>query len=287
VYIAHAMHDRGGEGVNLWDAEDGFFYDVLHLPDGRLRPIKVRSMVGLIPLFAVETIEPDMVQRLRGFARRMQWFIDNRPAFRQHVELRDDPRRGTRRLLSIVTREQLPRVLGFMLDESEFLSPYGIRALSRYHRDHPFVFDVEGTAHRVDYEPGESAEAVFGGNSNWRGPVWFPVNHLLIEGLQKLHHFYGDDLKVPCPTGSDRVMSLSQVASELSRRLASIFLRDANGRRPVFGDLDVFRSDPHWRDLVLFYEYFHGDSGRGVGASHQTGWTALVAKLIQQCAGKV
>jgi hypothetical protein len=286
VYIAHAMHDRGGEGVNLWDAEDGFFYDVLHLPDGQLRPIKVRSMVGLIPLFAVETLEADIVNRLRGFARRMQWFIDNRPAFRQHVELLDEPRRGTRRLLSLVTREQLPRVLRFLLDEGEFLSPYGIRALSRFHRDHPFVFHVDGTAHRVDYEPGEAAGGLFGGNSNWRGPVWFPVNHLLIESLQKFHHFYGDDLKVPCPTGSDRLMTLSQIASELSRRLTSLVLRDSHGRRPVFGDLEVLQSDPHWRDLVLFYEYFHGDTGRGVGASHQTGWTALVAKLIQQCAGK-
>jgi hypothetical protein len=286
VYIAHAMHDRGGEGVNLWDEQDGFFYDVLHLPDGRLQSMKVRSMVGLIPLFAVETLEPDIVGRLRGFARRMQWFIDNRPEFREHVAMIDEPRRGTRRLLSLVTREQLPRVLRFMLDEGEFLSPYGIRALSRFHRDHPFVLHVDGTAHRVDYEPGESESAVFGGNSNWRGPVWFPVNHLLIESLQKFHHFYGDSLKVSCPTGSDRLMTLSEVSSELSRRLAALFLRDSRGRRPAFGDREKLQSDPFWRDLLLFYECFHGDSGRGVGASHQTGWTALVAKLIQQGAGK-
>jgi hypothetical protein len=286
VYIAHAMHDRGGEGVNLWDEQDGFFYDVLHLPDGRLQSIKVRSMVGLIPLFAVETLEPDIVGRLRGFARRMQWFIDNRPEFRAHVAMIDEPRKGTRRLLSLVTREQLPRVLRLMLDEAEFLSPYGVRALSRFHHDHPFVFDVHGTRHRVDYEPGESQSAVFGGNSNWRGPVWFPVNHLLIESLQKFHHFYGDGLKVLCPTASDRLMTLSQVGAELSRRLAAIFFRDASGRRPVFGDREKFQSDPHWRDLLLFYEHFHGDTGRGIGASHQTGWTALVAKLIQQCAGK-
>ncbi|HEV8440901.1 MAG TPA: glucosidase [Methylomirabilota bacterium] len=287
VYIAHAMHDRGGEGVNLWDDRDGFFYDVLHLPDGRLQPLKVRSMVGLIPLFAVEILEPDIVGRLRGFARRMQWFIDNRPEFREHLEVIDEPGRGRRHLLSLVTREQLPRVLRFMLSEEEFLSPFGVRALSRVHRAHPYVLEVNGTVHRVDYEPGESKCGLFGGNSNWRGPVWFPVNHLLIESLQKFHHFYGDSLKVACPTGSEQLMTLGQVSAELSRRLAAIFLRDGSGRRPVFGDRDRFRSDPHWRDLLLFHECFHGDTGRGVGASHQTGWTALVAKLLQQRAGKV
>ncbi len=282
VYIARATRDRGGEGVNLWNESDGFYYDVLNLPDGRLLPLKVRSIVGLIPLFAVETIEPEMLRKLPGFARRMQWFVDNRPEFREHVELIEAPGRGTRRLLSIVTREQLPRVLRFLLDEQEFLSPHGVRSVSRYHRDHPYVLDVDGVKHCVDYEPAESSSGLFGGNSNWRGPVWFPVNHLLIESLQKFDHFYGDALKVACPTGSDRVMTLGDVSLDLSRRLAAIFLRDASGRRPVHGDDPRYARDPHWRDLVLFFEYFNGDTGAGVGASHQTGWTALVAKLMEQ-----
>jgi hypothetical protein len=281
VYIAHAMHDLGGEGINLWDEEDGFYYDVLHA-DGQHSRLKVRSMVGLIPLFAAETLEPDIVDRLPGFRRRMQWFIDNHPEFRTHVE--EQPRPGTspRRLLSIVSREQLPRVLRYMLDETEFLSPFGIRAVSRYHRDHPYVVELDGMTHRVDYEPAESSSGLFGGNSNWRGPIWFPVNYLLIEALQKFHHFYGASLKVEFPTGSGDRRDLWQVAGEVSRRLTRIFLRDGRGRRPVFGGTRKFQDDPHWRDHVLFYEYFHGDDGAGIGASHQTGWTALVAKLLQQ-----
>jgi len=282
VYIAHATHHRGGEEINLWDEQDGFYYDVLHLPNGEHRPLKVRSMVGLIPLYAVETLEPDIVDRLPGFKRRMQWFIDHHPEFREHVQVQEVPGKGTRRLLSIVTREQLPRVLRFMLDESEFLSPYGIRALSRYHKDHPYTLNVNGTEHRVDYEPAESSSGLFGGNSNWRGPIWFPVNHLLVESLQKFHHFYSDGLKVECPTGSGPLMTLWQVAMDLERRLSSIFLRGADGRRPVFGATEKFQRDPHWRDLVPFHEYFHGDTGAGVGASHQTGWTGLVAKLLEQ-----
>src|SRR5256712_415786 len=281
VYIAHAMHDLGGEGINLWDEGDGFYYDVLHT-DGDNSPLKVRSMVGLIPLFAVETLEPEIVEKLHGFKRRMQWFIDNHPEFREHVEVATKPGVGPRRLLSIVSQAQLPRVLRFMLDEAEFLSPHGIRAVSRYHKDHPYVLDVNGMEHRVDYEPAESTSGLFGGNSNWRGPVWFPVNYLLIESLQKFHYFYGDTLKVECPTGSGVRLNLWQVAGELSRRLTRIFLRGKDGRRPVFGGTETLQRDPHWRDLVLFYEYFHGDNGAGVGASHQTGWTGLVAKLLQQ-----
>jgi hypothetical protein len=282
VYIAHAMHDLGGEGINLWDEADGFYYDVLHTQGTEPFRLKVRSMVGLIPLFAVETLEPEIVDRLPGFKRRMQWFIDNRPEFREHVDVVRKDGGKVRRLLSIVTSEQLPRVLRYMLDESEFLSPHGIRALSRVHRDNPYVLSLNGMEHRVDYEPGESSTWLFGGNSNWRGPVWFPVNYLLIESLQKFHHFYGDDLKVACPAGSDRLMSLWDVATDLSRRLVRIFLRDAEGRRPVHGASEKFQRDPHWRDLALFYEYFHGEHGAGVGASHQTGWTGLVAKLVQQ-----
>jgi hypothetical protein len=239
-------------------------------------------MVGLIPLFAAETLEGDIVERLPGFKRRMQWFIDNRPAFRGHVETAAGGGGAPRRLLSIVNRDQLVRVLRTMLDETEFLSPHGIRALSRVHLEHPFSLRLDGREHRVDYEPGESVSGLFGGNSNWRGPVWFPVNYLLIESLQKFCHFYGDSLKVECPTGSGRLMTLAEIARELSQRLTRIFLRDPSGRRPVHGDLAPFRDDPHWRDLVLFYEYFHGDTGRGLGASHQTGWTGLVAKLLQQ-----
>jgi hypothetical protein len=279
VYIAYATDNVGGH--SLWDAEDGFFYDVLYLPDGTRRPLKVRSMVGLIPLFAVETLEPDIVDRLPGFKRRMQWFIDNHPEFREHVELAVKPDGGVRRLLAITTQAKLPRVLGYMLDEAEFLSPYGIRALSKFHQAHPYIFTVNGTAHCVDYEPAESRTTLFGGNSNWRGPIWFPVNYLLIEALQKFHYFYGDSLRVPLPTGSGRQASLWEVAAELSRRLTRLFLRDADGCRPVYGGTEKFQQDPHWRDLVLFYEYFHGDNGAGLGASHQTGWTALVAKLLQ------
>ena len=281
VYIAHATRELGEDAINLWDAADGFYYDVLH-SDGAAYPMKVRSMVGLVPLFAVETLEPEIVDRLPGFKRRMQWFIDNHPEFREHVEMATKPGVGTRRLLAIVVREQLPRVLRFMLDEAEFLSPHGVRALSRYHRDHPYVLRLDGMDHRVDYEPGESSSGLFGGNSNWRGPVWFPMNYLLIESLQKFHHFYGDTLKVPFPTGSTATLSLWQVATELSRRLTRIFLRGPDGRRPVYGGTEKFQRDPHWRDLVLFYEYFHGDNGAGIGASHQTGWTGIVAKLLQQ-----
>jgi len=281
VYIAHAMDDRGHEGLSLWDETDGFYYDVLHA-DGHHQPLKVRSLVGLVPLFAVETLEPAVVDALPGFKRRMQWFIDNRPELRDHVQLTTGPDGGTRRLLSIVSRDQLPRVLRFMLDEGEFLSPHGIRAISRYHAEHPFVFRLGEAEHRVDYEPAESSSGLFGGNSNWRGPVWFPMNYLLIESLQKFHHFYGDALTVPFPTGSDRHLDLWDVAAEISRRLTRIFLRNADGRRPVHGGAEKFQTDPHWRDLLLFYEYFHGDNGAGIGASHQTGWTALVAKLLQQ-----
>jgi len=282
VYIAHAMDERGEEGLELWDEADGFYYDVLHLTNGDHVKMRVRSMVGLIPLFAVETLEPEIVDRLPGFKRRMQWFIDNRPDFREHVEMVEKPGGGVRRLLSIVKREQLPRVLRLMLDEAEFLSPHGIRAVSQCHRDRPYTLSFNGMAYQVRYEPAESSTGLFGGNSNWRGPIWFPVNYLIIEALQKFHYYFGDDLKVECPTGSGQMLNLWDVAGELSRRLTRIFLRGPDGRRPVYGGTHKFQDDPHWRDLVLFYEYFHGDNGAGIGASHQTGWTGLVAKLLQQ-----
>jgi len=282
VYIAHAMNHRGRNSMGLWDEEDGFFYDVLKLPDGSQFPMKVRSLVGLIPLFAVETLEPEVLDRLPDFKRRLEWFIDNRPDLTEHLACMRTQGAGERRLLSIADGDQLRSILKYMLDECEFLSPYGIRSLSQFHQESPYALHVNGTEHRVDYEPGESSSGLFGGNSNWRGPVWFPVNFLLVESLQKFHHYLGNDFKVEFPTGSGNMKTLWDVAGELSRRVTSIFLRDEKGRRPVFGNIDKFQTDPHWRDLMLFHEYFHGDSGSGVGASHQTGWTGVVTKLMQQ-----
>ena len=282
IYIAHAMNNIGRDNVDLWNEEDGFYYDVLHTPDGKHLPMRVHSMVGLIPIFAVETLESEMLERLPGFRRRMDWFIQNRPDLTGNVASMDLPGKQQRRLLSVVNPTRLRRILKMMLDENEFLSPYGIRALSRFHLDNPYSLKIYGKEHRIDYEPAESSTGLFGGNSNWRGPVWFPVNYLIIESLQKFHHYLGDDFKVECPTGSGTMMTLNEVAADISRRLSSLFLTDAEGHRPVHGGVDRFRSDPHWRDLLLFYEYFHGDNGAGLGASHQTGWTGLVAKLLQQ-----
>ena len=283
MLIAHAMGHMGGNGehVDLWHEEDGFFYDVLHTPDGAL-PMKVRSLVGLVPLFSVQVIEPEDLERLPQFERRMRWFLDNRPDLAHLVTAQGRPDGRARRLLSLVSGERLQKVLGYMLDEGEFLSPHGIRALSRHHAAHPYVIHVNGQEHRVDYEPAESSTGLFGGNSNWRGPIWFPMNFLLIESLQRFDHFFRGELKVEMPTGSGCSMALWDVATELSRRLIRIFLADPDGRRPVHGGSETFQTDPHWRDLVLFYEYFHGDNGAGIGASHQTGWTGLVAKLLQQ-----
>jgi hypothetical protein len=279
------MNNIGEEGIELWNPEDGFYYDVLHLPGGRHFPLKVRSMVGLIPLFASETLDSEVVDRLPGFKRRMQWFIENRPELADHIETETTAELRVQRFLSLVNRKRLRLVLRVMLDENEFLSPYGIRALSRFHREHPYVLSVNGGQHRVDYEPAESRSGLFGGNSNWRGPIWFPVNFLLIESLQKFHFYLGDGFKVEFPTGSGKMMTLWDVAGEISHRLTRIFLRGPDGKRPVFGGTEKFQNDPHWRDFIPFHEYFHGDNGAGIGASHQTGWTALVAKLIQQYHG--
>jgi len=282
VYIALAMNNLGGEAISLWDEEDGFYYDVLHLPNGSHHFLKVRSMVGLIPLFAVQTLEPEMVDHLPGFKRRMQWFIENVPHVAGLIETARRPSGGVRSLLSLVNRARLLRVLRNLLDEAELLSPHGVRALSRYHLQHPYILRMNGATHSVDYEPAESTTGLFGGNSNWRGPVWFPLNFLLIESLQKFHHFYGDDLKAECPTGSGRKKSLWEVAADISRRLTRIFLRSKDGRRPLYGGTEKFQADPFWRDYILFYEYFHGENGAGLGASHQTGWTSLVTKLLEQ-----
>ena len=280
LFIASAMNRLGDHG--LWDEGDGFYYDWLRLPDGRKIPLRVRSLVGLIPLFAVATMESKAIDKLPGFKRRMNWFIKHRPDLCGNIA--SITRHGVeeRLLLSMVQPNRLRRVLQTMLDESEFLSPHGIRGISRYHKDHPFVLKLDGQEYRVDYEPAESTSGLFGGNSNWRGPVWFPVNYLMIESLQRFHHYFGDEFQVEFPTGSGVSMNLSQVAAELSRRLSRLFLRDNNGRRPVFGDAEKFQTDPHFRDHILFYEFFNADHGAGLGASHQTGWTALVAKLLQQ-----
>src|SRR6266540_2326697 len=282
LYIAGALNGVGVDTVPLWDGTDEFFYDTLHLESGEFVPLKVRSLVGLMPLLAVETLEPDLLDKLPTFRRRMRWFLANRPELASLVASWDDPGMGETRLLALVHGHRMKALLRRMLDPEEFLSDHGIRALSRFHRDHPYVLDIGGMESRVDYEPAESRSGLFGGNSNWRGPVWFPINYLLIEALQKFDHYYGPEFQVECPTGSGSLADLGQVAGNLSGRLQSLFLLDETGRRPVFGSDDGIQTDPNWRDHVLFYEYFNGDTGTGVGASHQTGWTGLVAKLIEQ-----
>jgi Glycosyl hydrolase family 63 C-terminal domain len=278
--IAEAMTNIGDAGVGLWDEQDQFFYDVLNLPDGRITPLKVRSMVGLIPLFAVETLEPERLEELPEFTRRLEWYLRYRPDLCALVSRWHEPGLGERRLLSLLRGHRMKALLRRMLDETEFLSDYGVRALSKIHEDQPYSYHLNGDSLVVRWRPAESDSGVFGGNSNWRGPIWFPVNYLLIESLQKFHHYYGDDFKVECPTGSGNFVTIEQVAEELSSRLSRIFLRDEKGRRAVFGDDPKLQNDPHFRDHLLFYEYFHGDSARGVGAAHQTGWTGLVAKLL-------
>jgi Mannosylglycerate hydrolase MGH1-like glycoside hydrolase domain/Glycosyl hydrolase family 63 C-terminal domain len=285
--IARAMTGEDRGGLSLWHEQDGFFYDAIHLPDGRAVPLKVRSLVGLMPLLAVETLEHDLVESMPDFRRRLNWFFANRSYLRDRGDVAcvQSPGAHSRRLLSIVNRERLIRILGPMLDEAEFLSEYGIRSLSKYHQDHPYTFYVNGQAHTISYQPAESQTGLFGGNSNWRGPIWFPINYLLIESLQKFHHYYGDSLKVECPTGSGHLKNLQEVALDLSRRLIGLFLCNGKRERPIYGGQRILQDDPHWRNLILFNEYFHGDNGAGLGASHQTGWTGLVAKLIQQAGG--
>jgi len=282
VAITDAMNAVGG---GLWDEGDGFYYDKLHA-DGFMTPLRIRSLVGAIPLFAVEVLESDVIDRLPGFKKRMEWFLANRSDLSSHVAYMETNGHDGRpkRLLAIPSRERLTRVLRYLLDEREFLSPHGLRALSRVHDEHPYVCSVLGEEYRVDYTPAEGNTALFGGNSNWRGPIWFPLNYLLVESLERYHHFYGDDFKVECPTGSGQMKNLQEVSQEIAARLSRIFLPDATGRRPVHGDDARYARDPHWKDLVLFYEYFHGDNGRGVGASHQTGWTALALRCIEEMA---
>ncbi len=281
LYIAEAMTNIGGNGIGLWDEADEFYYDVLHLPDGQRIPLRLRSMVGLIPLFAVEILDASVFTRLPRFSARAHWFLSHRPQLARLVSRWRDPNAGELHLLSLLRGHRMKRLLSRMLDETEFLSDYGVRSLSKYHENNPYVFEHAGNRIIVRYEPGDCATSVFGGNSNWRGPVWFPVNFLLIESLQRFHSYYGDDFKVECPVGSGRLLHLGEVAAELSRRLCRLFLRDESGRRPVFGDSPIEQKNAYFRDNLLFYEYFHSDTGRGLGASHQTGWTGLVALLLR------
>jgi hypothetical protein len=284
LYIASALNDIGHSGISLWDEADGFYYDVLRLPGDRRIPLRVRSMVGLIPLLAVETIEPQTLREHPAFARRMRWFLEHRPALAALVPSWEVPGVGQRRLLALVHGDRMERLLARMLDPEEFLAPHGVRSLSRWHRDHPYAVDLDGVPHEVRYEPAESRSRMFGGNSNWRGPVWFPINHLIIEALQRFDHYYGEEFRVESPVGSGELHSLASVAQDLSRRLVTLFERGPDGRRPCLGPDPRTCDDPAWRDLLLFHEYFDGDTGRGLGASHQTGWTALVAKLLDQLA---
>ena len=284
IYIADAINSPDST-IGLWDEHDGFYYDRLHLPDGSVQPLHLRSFVGLTPLFAVETLEPDLLEILPRFRRRMEWFIKYRPNLLRHLTGLTEPREGGRRLLSLVDERRLKRILPRMFDPAQFLSNYGIRSMSRQYSHDPFMVKLDGQEHSVFYEPAESSSPMFGGNSNWRGPVWFPLNFLMIESLQKYHHYFGDAFEVEYPRYSGKPTTLWDAADDLSSRLCNLFLRNKEGRRPTLGNSDLFQNDPLWRDYVWFFEYFHGEDGSGLGASHQTGWTALVAKLLQQCGG--
>lgn len=283
VHIAESLNlFDGHHNASLWDEEDGFFYDVLHCPDCGIIPLKVRSLVGLTSLFAVSVIDKEVLDRLKGFRKRMRWFVNNRKDLNKFLAI-EEQQNGKDILFSQIHRDRLERILRRILDEKEFLSPGGIRAISRYHKDRPFVFQYNGTEFKVGYEPAEATSDIFGGNSNWRGPIWVPTNYLLVESLKKYHRFFGDSLQVECPVGSGNMMNLWDVAKEISRRLTGILIKDENGRRRVHGEAEQYHLDPACKDLVLFYEYFHGDTGKGLGACHQTGWTGLVAEMIQWC----
>ncbi len=280
MWIASAMEGLG-DGTGMWDEEDGFFYDVLRLPDGQSQRLKVRSMVGLLPLCAATVLEAEQCDRHPQIQERFQWFLKARPELCHSIH---DPRKtgvAGRRLSSILNEDKLRRVLAKMLDEDEFLSPYGLRSISKFHDEHPYVISAGGQVHQVSYLPAESDSGMFGGNSNWRGPIWMPVNVLIIRALLQYYSYYGDELTVECPTGSGQHMNLFQIAEEISRRLSNIFLKDDHGHRPVYGGTEKFQEDEHWRDCVQFFEYFHGDNGAGLGASHQTGWTGAIAKMMQ------
>ncbi|MEC4804840.1 MAG: glucosidase [Jaaginema sp. PMC 1080.18] len=283
LYIVNTMNHFGTEGTQLWDEEDGFYYDVLHLPDGQNVRLKIRSIVGLIPLFAVAVIDSETLEKLPNFEKRVQWFLENRPDLSRNIACMESCGIKSRRLLAIPDRERLEKILARMLDEAEFFSPYGIRSLSRHHQEHPYTYKTDGETYCVQYEPAESSSPMFGGNSNWRGPVWFPINFLIIEALQEYYYYWGDQCQIECPTGSGHFVNLWEVACELEHRLIAIFSPNKSGQRPVNGEAQPFKQYSDWQDQILFYEYFHGDNGSGLGACHQTGWTGLVAKLILQC----
>jgi hypothetical protein len=280
VYIANAMNSLTDPKKSLWHEQDGFFYDHLTFPSGETMPIRARTMVGFVPLFGAVAVEADACGRHPAFSRRRHWFIEHRPDLVESVGPMVTPGVHNTLILGLVRTDQLRRMLAYMLDENEFLSPYGVRAVSRFHLEHPLVLKLDGQEYRLDYEPGESTTNLFGGNSNWRGPIWFPVNFLIIQALREYHRYYGNSFQVECPTGSGQMKTLEEVSSELAKRLARIFLRGADGKRPVFGGVPLFNDDPNWRDFIPFYEYFHGDTGRGCGASHQTGWTGLIAQVL-------
>ena len=280
IYIANAMNSLHDPRRSLWDEQDGFFYDNLIARNHPPVAVRARTMVGFVPMFGATTVPADTFDHFPDFQRRRKWFVEHRRDLVDSVEPMIEPGPNKNLILGLVRADQLRRMLAYMLDEDEFLSPYGVRAVSRYHRDHPLVLDLDGKEYRLDYEPGESFTDLFGGNSNWRGPIWMPVNFLIIFALREYHKYYGDTFKVECPTRSGNLKTLDQVAEELSQRLTRIFLRDSEGHRPVFGGCELFDADPHWRDLIPFHEYFHGDNGRGCGASHQTGWTGLVAQIL-------
>lgn len=280
--ISGAMINCGGKGYSLWDCQDGFFYDVVSMPDESIIPLKVRSMVGLLPLLAVETTTKSFMEAHPLFKARVQWFMDRHVGLTSNIASLEEVGAGDKQLLSMMSKDRLVSVLRYMLDENEFLSDYGIRSLSKYHEKHPYMLKIQDKSYKINYEPGESTERLYGGNSNWRGPVWIPLNFLLIESLQKYHYYYGDSLKVECPTGSGKMMTLWEVSVEISQRLINLFIVNGDRRRPADGKVTPFKDDPEWLQMPLFYEYFHGDTGKGLGASHQTGWTSLVAKLVQQ-----
>lgn len=280
LYIAQAMSNMGRKSIGLWDDEDGFYYDALHL-ENRIQRLKIRSMVGLIPLFAVEVLDPDLLKHVPEFEARLNWFLTNKPEMAKLVSHWNEPGLGQRRLLSLLRGHRMKKLLKRMLDETEFLSDYGVRALSKYYERTPYELILDEEKFDVKYTPGESDSGLFGGNSNWRGPIWFPVNFLILESLYRFHHYYGDDFKIECPTNSGDLITIKDAADEIATRLSRIFLKDENGLRPVFGYNSKIQNDPNFKDYILFHEYFHGDSGRGVGASHQTGWTGLIAKILQ------
>ena len=273
--------DRIGDNEDeMWDETDGFFYDVLRLPNGHSERLKVRSMVGLLPLCATTVLSGEVLEKIPEIRARARWFVEKRPELVANIHHPGMPGYSDRRLLAVLDEKKLRRILSIMLDENEFLSPFGLRSLSKYHEKHPFLFHIEGQEYRVEYLPAESNTGMFGGNSNWRGPIWMPVNALIIRALLNFYAFYGDDFRVECPTGSGKLKTLYEVAEDITGRLANMFMQDKNGERPVFGGARKFKDDPHWKDCLQFYEYFHGDNGAGLGASHQTGWTGTIASLI-------